>query len=114
MALLAPVGSLSRPSPSMVSEIFLSFVGVNLASFHRSSARPRESKPGPRLADVAGTLTVMVITFLTTTLAPHCVRCSAGEDTKAHEGKSVEMFFPHPFSHLSALTCTCMQVQVLC
>ena len=37
---------------------------VNMVSFHRSSARPRASNPGPRLAEVAGTLMVMFIISL--------------------------------------------------
>src|SRR5687768_17149635 len=97
IALFASAGSLSRPSPSIVNEIWLSFVGINSASFHRSKARPRASNPGPRLAVVAGTLMVNFITFLNQEGHNTC----PGRNCRgAHEGKSRERHFAHHSSNL--------------
>eukprot|EP00967_Tisochrysis_lutea_P138563 scaffold250367_cov31-Tisochrysis_lutea.AAC.6 len=45
----------SLPSPSMTISNLSDF--CTITRFHTSSANPNESKPGPRFAVVAGTLT---------------------------------------------------------
>eukprot|EP00964_Phaeocystis_antarctica_P105033 scaffold70112_cov70-Phaeocystis_antarctica.AAC.2 len=49
------VSIVSAPSPKTVNENLSALSTVT--RFHTSSAKPKESKPGPRLAVVAGTLT---------------------------------------------------------
>ena len=60
-ALFFLILGLSAPSPCV--EILKNFEGLIIISFLRSTARPRVSNPGPRLADVAGTDT-NIITLL--------------------------------------------------
>ena len=52
------VGESSAPSPSQDTPGSASVSTVT--SLHRSSARPKQSNPGPRFADVAGTRTVTI------------------------------------------------------
>ena len=55
------VSIVSEPSPSTVNENLSALSTVT--RFHTSSAKPKESKPGPRLAVVAGTLTTTRFTW---------------------------------------------------
>ena len=64
------VGSSSAPSPSQVTPRSAPLVAVT--SLQRSNASPKQSNPGPRFADVAGTRTV------TRTYSPSSAATTAG------------------------------------
>src|SRR5215208_5856164 len=80
--LFSPSESFSAPSP-LTCTVY-SMASVMMVSFQRSNASPSESNPGPRLADVAGTLMVMCILAL---------------KHKGHEGTKVERLMSEKLFH---------------